>query len=562
MSNLSRRQLLVFFGAGTAAALLEPVASNQLLGGAGVATAQSVPLSFTPVRLPHPLPIYQQRPSFLPTDINQQGSILPPSNNVQLTSYTVQDDVVVPPEYERYIIARWGDRLFPNPEDYFGYNADYTGFVPIGSGADEGYLWVNHEYVSYPMSSVSPGQGAGLANTPTTDLAVLGFSLPTGASVSALSPSDRRFLMGEFYYNQGGSILRISRRNPQRRYTVVRDAKNRRIHGLSGLGINAGRTDGYQSVTAWGSHSYQQGDNNYLVSTGPAATEVFNLSSDGLGNKIIGTAYNCSGGTTPWGTILSAEENFQGSSLFFMGVQEGVLPNGTQTSYISGTSGAEFGLVGEKYGWLTEIDPANPNFRPRKHTALGRFRHENIAMRVEPGKKLVAYMGDDRRGGHTWKYVSTNQVVTPTDKANSSLFAKGKLYVAQFNANGTGRWILLSLNSPVNPATPSVLGAIELAALGSVSRGGNTRLPKRDGIAGQVGDGGSLVVTVTGAGALTEAQVIDSYKTKAGTKAAGQCLPVRLLHQSGSHSLRCFPGSQSSGGHPHRSSRRHRGQSP
>ncbi len=47
---------------------------------------------------------------------------------------------------------------------------------------------------------------------------------------------------------------------------------------------------------------------------------------------------------------------------------------------------------------MVEIDPARPEFRPRKHTALGRFRHENITMRVESGKKLVAYMGDDRRG--------------------------------------------------------------------------------------------------------------------------------------------------------------------
>jgi uncharacterized protein len=97
------------------------------------------------------------------------------------------------------------------------------------------------------------------------------------------------------------------------------------------------------------------------------------VNSDGLGNRIIGTAYNCSGGTTPWGTNLTCEENFQGSAAFFVGVTEGVNPNGSQTGYTAGTSGAEFGLVGEKYGWVTEIDPADPNFRPRKHTALVEF---------------------------------------------------------------------------------------------------------------------------------------------------------------------------------------------
>jgi len=45
---------------------------------------------------------------------------------------------VVPPEYERYVIVK--DRVFPNKEDYFGYN-DYTGFVPIdGRTSNDGYL--------------------------------------------------------------------------------------------------------------------------------------------------------------------------------------------------------------------------------------------------------------------------------------------------------------------------------------------------------------------------------------------------------------------------------------
>jgi secreted PhoX family phosphatase len=114
-------------------------------------------------------------------------------------------------------------------------------------------------------------------------------------------------------------------------------------------------------VTSWGSRPHLQGDSNYLIGTGPAATDVFEgVNADGFGNRIIGTAFNCSGARTPWDTVLSAEENFQGSTTFFIGVQEGVLPNGSQTGYIPGTSGAEFGLVGEKYGWMVEIDPRDP----------------------------------------------------------------------------------------------------------------------------------------------------------------------------------------------------------
>jgi secreted PhoX family phosphatase len=70
---------------------------------------------------------------------------------------------------------------------------------------------------------------------------------------------------------------------------------------------------------------------------------------------------------------------------------------------------------------------------------------------VEAGKKLIAYMGDDRRGGHTWKFVSKGTVSSPTDKNNSALFEDGTLYVARYNSDGTGRWIPLSLNTATDP---------------------------------------------------------------------------------------------------------------
>ncbi|MBD2596537.1 PhoX family phosphatase [Nostoc spongiaeforme FACHB-130] len=480
MSTLSRRQLLIFFGGSTAAAVL---GDKLLTGLSSVAEATTTPLSFTPVRLPHPLPIYQNQPSFLPTGIGQ-GQVVAASSSPNLPSYNVIDDVIVPPEYERYIIVSWGDRVFPNSDDYVGYNCDYTGFIPLGRTLDEGYLWINHEYVSFPFSGFAPEAPADVQALTTSFPTVIGRSLPTTRNIE---------VEGEFLYNLGGSIIRVSRRNSARRYTVVRgDSRNRRIHGLSGLGINRERTDSYNTVTSWGSLSHQQGDQNYLIGTGPAATQVFPLSADGLGNRIIGTAYNCSGGTTPWGTILTAEENFQGSSAFFVGVTEAVQPNGTQTAYSNGTTGQTFGLVGEKYGWMVEIDPANPNFRPRKHSWLGRFRHENIAIRAEARKRLVAYMGDDRRGGHTWKFVSTNVVTSPTSKANSDLWERGTLYVARYNPDGTGEWIPLLLDTRTNPISPSVLSSVEFAALGTAQTNGRLPLPRRNGVAGQTVDGGAF----------------------------------------------------------------------
>ncbi|ARV59384.1 hypothetical protein BZZ01_12790 [Nostocales cyanobacterium HT-58-2] len=497
MSKLSRRQVLIFF-AGAAGAVL----ADQVLGGTvGAQEAQLAPLSFTPVRLPHPLPIYKQQKNYLPTEIGQ-GKTLDASGDVELASYNVVDDVVVPPEYERYVIVGWGDRVFPNPEDYFGYNNDYTAFIPVGRGkAADGYLWVNHEYISYPFSGLAPEVPADLQGFPGTYAGVIGRALPETRSIE---------LDGEFLYNLGGSIVRISRRaNADRRFYVVKDPKNRRIHGLSGLGINRERKDGYEKVTSWGSLSYQQGDENYLIGTGPAATEVFPLSSDGLGNRIIGTAYNCSGGTTPWGTVLSAEENFQGGTAFFVGVTEAVKPDGTQTAYIDGTTGKTFGLVGEKYGWIVEIDPVDPSFRPRKHTWLGRYRHENVAIRAESGSKLVAYLGDDRRGGHTWKFVSEGTVSSPTDKGNSKLWEEGTLYAARYNPDGTGEWVPLLLNSPTNPIAPSVLSSVEFEALGAAQNNGRLPLPRRNGIAGQTSDGGSFNCDRT-----NEATVLPDYQNK------------------------------------------------
>ncbi len=190
-------------------------------------------------------------------------------------------------------------------------------------------------------------------------------------------------------------------------------------------------------------------------------------------------------------------------------------PDGTQTGYTAGTTGAEFGLVGEKYGWMVEIDPANPSFRPRKHT--WRYRHENITFRAESGKRLVAYLGDDRRGGHTWKYVSHGTVSDPKSKSNSQLLENGKLYVAKFNPaadprrpnEGTGEWIELNLDTATNPIAPSVLASTEIRAIGSAQRNGRLPLPRRNGLAGQTTDGGSFNCDTT-----NETAALKDYRGK------------------------------------------------
>jgi secreted PhoX family phosphatase len=539
MSDLTRREFLKFVGASGAVASIGTLATLREAHASG--------LWFTPVRIPSPLPIYATSPNWLATGLNGAGTTLPAGPAEFTDPYTVIDDVIVPPEYKRYIIVQWGDRVYPKKRDYFGFNNDHTGYVPI-LGNWDGLLVVNHEYTSYPFHQLSPATNTGFGNGDPSALnrtfeAATGLTLPSAKNIFDLDATQKRQLYGEQCYNIGLSVVRVKRRERRGRLHVVSgDWRNRRVHLLSGLAINAERADAYSGVTSWGPTAHEKGDDNYLVGTGPAASQVFDaLNSDGLGNRIIGTGFNCSGGVTPWGTVFSAEENFQGSvarftnpappappnpnagkvdlaNSFYIGVQEAVKPDGTQTAYVPDTVGAEFGLVGEKYGWLVEIDPSEPHSRVKKHTWLGRFRHENIAVRADRGNPLVCYMGDDRRGGHWWKFVSKGVIRRRRDKSNSELFEAGRLYVARFNADGTGEWITLELGTPTNPNDPTVISQVQFDQQGARDRNGLVKLPLRLGTPAASGAGITTVVPANGGFAnvdtTNQATVLPFYQGK------------------------------------------------
>ena len=274
-------------------------------------------------------------------------------------------------------------------------------------------------------------------------------------------------------YDLGLSVISV-RRSADGGWERTNSSADRRISGISGLS-----------------------DGKYLKATG-AAVAIFQKTSgqgylDGLGDKIIGTSQNCSGGTTPWGTALSGEENFQDQ------VAEAVYADGTafaptETPFQWVTAEGEIeemngkgnalGLQGNKYGWVVEVDPANPTDYGTKHTALGRFRHEAVGVRVTAGKPLAFYSGCDRRGGHLYKFVSASPVRDPKDKANSRLLSDGTLYAAKFNADGTGKWIALKPETPVNPELPSVhLGAVIKLPNPDRSAGGNVKITEDAAIA-------------------------------------------------------------------------------
>lgn len=88
--------------------------------------------------------------------------------------------------------------------------------------------------------------------------------------------------------------------------------------------------------------------------------------------KVQGTFANCSGGRTLWNTLLTCEENFESTS---------------KAAKLDQTH----------YGWVVEVDPFHPDFQIRKHTALGRFNHENTCMGLAKDGRVVVYMGDDKK---------------------------------------------------------------------------------------------------------------------------------------------------------------------
>jgi len=356
-------------------------------------------------------------------------------------NYEVVDDLVLPDGFEYQVIAAWGDKV---GDSRFGYNNDYLSFV--ATGENEGYLSVNFEYISaIPWMQ--------------TYAKVIGKSLPLDEVITKLSTDSQEKgqvnayalseddplkakieeISSEALLDQGLGIISI-RKNADGKWERSNSNADRRVSGISGFK-----------------------DGRYLKATGPAVL-IFRKQqglgyTDKLGDRIIGTFGNCAGGTTPWGTVLSAEENFQAQ------VPEPVYADGTsfgpeKLPFKLGKGdlygqGNVFGLAGNKYGWIVEVDPANPDDYGTKHTWLGRYRHEAVGVRVESGKPLAFYSGCDRRGGHVYKFVSRDRVSNPKDKANSQLLSQGMLYVAKFNSNGTGTWIALNADTAVNPDLPS-----------------------------------------------------------------------------------------------------------
>jgi secreted PhoX family phosphatase len=353
-----------------------------------------------------------------------------------------QDRVLVAQGYESQVLIRWGDGLFPDAPLFdplnqtaesqrrqFGYNCDYVGYLPLphhrASNPRQALLLVNHEYtnerIMFPnYDSLNPTLGQ-------VDVAIAAH----GCSIAEIENKG----------HQGWRVVEASR-------------FNRRITGETEIDM-----------------------------TGPAAgDDLMKVSYDQTGARVRGMLNNCGGGITPWGTVLTCEENFNQYFANRSLVADPAI-QAIHARYGLPTAASErrwenfhdrFNLALEpnepfRFGWVVEIDPYDPNFTPKKRTALGRLKHEAATTVIASDGRIVVYTGDDERFDYMYKFVSGGKYNRNNRAANLGLLDRGTLYAAKFNDDGSGQWLPLvwgegSLLPPAFNSQAEVLIKTRLAA--------------------------------------------------------------------------------------------------
>lgn len=143
-------------------------------------------------------------------------------------------------------------------------------------------------------------------------------------------------------------------------------------------------------------------------------------------NLAMGTNSNCAGGVTPWGTILTCEENYQ--NCWGERKEDGSID--FSESYYSWEK--FYKAIPEHYGWVVEVDVKTG--KAKKHTCLGRFSHECATVKLTKKNLPVIYSGDDKNDECLYKFIGTKE----------GEIGSGILYVADLKSK---KWIPLDFNS-------------------------------------------------------------------------------------------------------------------
>ncbi|MFE4591820.1 PhoX family protein [Streptomyces laurentii] len=354
------------------------------------------------------------------------------------------DQVTIPAGYSQNVVIRWGEPILRGAPAFdadkqsakaqagqFGYNNDFLSLLPLRGEPNRQLLVANHEYTD----EILMFRGYDPEN-PTREQVEIAWAAH-GLSVVAVEGERRT-----------GRLAPVSRHHLNRRLTAT----------------------------------------SRFELTGPAAgSALVRTSADRTGRIVRGTLNNCAGGTTPWGTTLHGEENF---NQYFANAS-----SATDKRYGIGTGASErkwerfdkrFDLAQEpneahRFGWVVELDPYDPESTPRKRTALGRFKHEAAQPRLTDDGRVVVYMGDDERFDYFYKFVSSQRMRKGDSRAahehNLTLLDEGTLYVAKLTGDspateidgtgklpsdgefdGSGTWIPLATAGPHGKAVSHVPG--------------------------------------------------------------------------------------------------------
>ena len=374
-------------------------------------------------------------------------------------SKSLADAVVIPDGYSYSVLCALGDplRAGTGPYGNVGLDDDY-----------ENRFGDHHDGMEYFGLSA-----AGTPDPASSERALIGMNHE--------ATTDEKLSSFFLFANGGTSSL------PRPAAEVDKEMA---IHGISVFEIkkNAG-TFAYVQDSAFNFRIHQ---NTPVEIHGPAAGDDLMVTKySNAGTMTRGTLNNCGTGKTPWGTLVSGEENWAGYFTRQVGDDAARTAAGYAKSVTSlnrygraegkasrhgwETGGAEdkyrrweISLAGASadgsddyrnelntFGYIVEIDPYDKSQAARKRTALGRFAHEAAAFSIPvEGKPLAVYQGDDSRGEYVYKFVSAKAWVAG-DASRADRLAVGNeyldagtLYVAKFNADGSGEWIELSIDNP------------------------------------------------------------------------------------------------------------------
>ncbi len=335
------------------------------------------------------------------------------------------DSVQVAPGYSARTFFSWGDAVLADAPEWkpdatddwqaqlkqAGDNHDGMHFFPFPENPDShGLLVMNHEYVNPPLH-------------------------PNGMTLTDVKrPLDE---VRKEQAAHGVSVIEVKKDAQGQWQRVMPSHYNRRISAMTPMAVS-----------------------------GPlAGNDALKTASDPSGREIIGTINNCSSGFTPWGTYLVCEENWHN---YFVNhdaedmarrvshKRYGIEGKGMSKLYGWETADPRFdatpdpaqphgGHVHEpnRFGWVVELDPFDPTSTPVKRTAFGRYCRECSVLSLGDDGRMAFYSGDDTKGEYVYKFVPAGRYVPGADQANRQLLESGTLYVARFDADGSGEWLAL-----------------------------------------------------------------------------------------------------------------------